>query len=322
MANTTTSEVTPAVNYYFSKALLVRALPNLVHTLFGQQRDIPQNMATAVKFRRYTALTPATTALTEGTTPAGSQLAITDVTATVLQYGDFVTTTDFLTMTTLDPLTLEMAKLLGEQAGQTIDQIVRNVIAAGTVVSYAQSRAARINVTATDLVVAADFDKAVRTLKVANAQKITEMVGPDGGYSTTPVNACYVGIIHPSVAYTVRGFTGFKPVEQYAAVVGTPMKGEIGAYNDIRFVETTYAKVFTGLGAAGADVYGTIILGKEAYGITRIDANALQMIVKPLGSSGTADPLSQRSTAGWKASLVAVILNNAFMARIESGIAA
>ena len=40
-------------------------------------------------------------------------------------------------------------------------------------------------------------------------------------------------------------------------------------------------------------------------------------IVKPLGSAGSSDPLDQRETSGWKASLTAVILNDAFMVRIE-----
>lgn len=322
MANTTTSEVTSAVSAWLDKIMLNRALPSLVHSMFGQVRDLPANSGKVIKFRRYTALTPATTALTEGTTPTGSQLAITDVTATVAGYGDFVVLTDLLEMTTLDPLAAETAEVLGEQMGQTIDQIVRNVIVAGTAVSYAQSRGSRGAVVATDAVVAADFDKIVRSLKINNAGKINSMVNPDTGYNTTPVNASYVGIIHPSVAYTVRGFTGFKPVEQYANSVGKVLPGEFGAYNDIRFVETTFAKVFTGEGATAGDVYATLILGKEAYGVSRIQGKATEMIVKSLGSSGTADPLNQRSTAGWKASLAAAILNNAFMARLESGIVA
>lgn len=56
-----------------------------MHTRFAQVKDIPKNGSSVIKFRRYTNLSAATTALTEGVTPAGSQLAKTDVTATVLQ---------------------------------------------------------------------------------------------------------------------------------------------------------------------------------------------------------------------------------------------
>src|SRR3972149_5424118 len=107
MANTTTTQVSAAVNNYYDRTLLMKAVPAFVYLRFGQVRDIPNGSSAVIKFRRHTLLTAATTALTEGVTPTGSQLAVTDVTATVAQYGDFVTLTDFLQMTTLDPLLTE-----------------------------------------------------------------------------------------------------------------------------------------------------------------------------------------------------------------------
>ena len=67
--------------------MLTKAVPLLVHTKWAQVKDIPRNNTDDIRFRRYTLLTAATTALTEGVTPSGSQLAITNVPATVLQYG-------------------------------------------------------------------------------------------------------------------------------------------------------------------------------------------------------------------------------------------
>ena len=83
MPNTTTSEVTQAVNYFYDRTLLKKAVPLFVHTRWAQIRDIPRNQGDDIRFRRYTLLTAATTALTEGVTPTGSQLAITNVNATV-----------------------------------------------------------------------------------------------------------------------------------------------------------------------------------------------------------------------------------------------
>src|ERR1043165_8012354 len=99
MPNTTTNEVGHAINNFYDRSFLRRAYPLFVHTRWGQVRDIPQNGTNIIKFRRYTNLSAATTALTEGTTPAGSQLAKTDITATVAQYGDYVTLTDWLDLT-------------------------------------------------------------------------------------------------------------------------------------------------------------------------------------------------------------------------------
>src|SRR3990167_9229046 len=148
MADTTTTQIDSAVNNYFDRNLLVRAYPNFVHTRFAQVKDIPKNGSDVIKFRRYTNLTAATTALSEGVTPVGSQLAKTDVTATVLQYGDFVTITDFLTMTTLDPILNETSNLLGDQAGDTLDQLCRDILVAGSTIQYASTSTSRATVLA------------------------------------------------------------------------------------------------------------------------------------------------------------------------------
>lgn len=71
-------------------------------------------------------------------------------------------------------------------------------------------------------------------------------------------------------------------------------------------------------GASGRDVYSTLIIGLNAYGVTEITGGGLQHIVKQLGSSGTADPLNQRATAGWKAMKTAERLIEQYMIRIET----
>lgn len=71
-------------------------------------------------------------------------------------------------------------------------------------------------------------------------------------------------------------------------------------------------------GAEGRDVYSTLVLGKNAYGVTKIDGLGLEHIFKPLGSGGTSDPLNQRGSAGWKASKAAIRLVEEYMVRIET----
>jgi N4-gp56 family major capsid protein len=94
--------------------------------------------------------------------------------------------------------------------------------------------------------------------------------------------------------------------------------GELGSIAGVRFAETTEAKVFKAAGASSANVYATMILGQNAYGVTDIAGGGLQHIVKQLGSAGTADPLNQRATVGWKAIKTAVRLVEQYMVRIES----
>ncbi|MFA7287053.1 MAG: N4-gp56 family major capsid protein [Patescibacteria group bacterium] len=321
MANTTLTQVAQGVNNFYDRNMLERALPLLIHTKFGQVRDIPKNESDVIKFRRYGNLTAATTALSEGITPAGSQLSVTDVTATVLQYGDYVTLTDKLQMTTLDPVLMETSDLLGDQSGDTIDQLCRDVIVAGTTVQYASTAVSRVTVSAAMKMSLDETKEAVRTLKNAKAKKVTNMVMPQVNIATQPIQASYIGICHPNTTYDLKVATGWKSVETYANKADV-MPGEVGSLDEVRFLETTNAKVFTGAGASGVDVYATLIIAANAYGVTRVSGEALKNIVKPLGSAGSADPLDQRSTSGWKATFVAKILNETWIVRIEHGVTA
>ena len=72
-------------------------------------------------------------------------------------------------------------------------------------------------------------------------------------------------------------------------------------------------------GASGVDVYSTLVIGEGAYGVTDIAGGGLQTIIKQKGSGGTADPLDQRATIGWKAAKTAEILVDEYMVRIETG---
>lgn len=80
----------------------------------------------------------------------------------------------------------------------------------------------------------------------------------------------------------------------------------------------TDMKIYSGDGAAsGMPVYSTLVIGADAYGVTD-PKSTLENITKPLGSAGTADPLNQRSTMGWKSYHLAKILADEWMVRIES----
>lgn|SRR3990167_4333122 len=318
MAATTTTQVTAAANNFYDRVLLKKAVPLLVHTRWAQVRDIPRNNTDVIKFRRYTLLTAATTALTEGVTPDGSQLAITDVTATVLQYGDYVTLTDKLLFTTLDPVLTETADLLGQQAGNTLDQLTRNVIAVGTTIQYASSATSTATVASGMLITKAEVQEAVRTLKTNNARKITSMIDPSTGFNTAPVDAAYIGICSEDTTFDLKNIPGFIRVEEYGQKKA--MLGEVGALDEVRFIETTNANVESASGAGSIDVHNTLIFGADAYAISRISGEALKNIIKPLGSAGSADPLEQRQTSGWKATFVAKILNEAFILRLEHAV--
>ena len=299
--------LSPEMKTFYDMTLIDEASANLVHDQFGQKRPIPANGGKTIEFRKFSALPKATMPITEGVTPNGQALTVTAITATVNQYGDFITQSDVLELTSLDNTILEATKLLGKQAGLTLDTIVRDKLAEGTNVIYSPNVAdgketpntSRSTMNDTANLRVKDIQKAVATLRGQNAPTI-------GGK--------YVGIIHPYIAYDLMRDPEWIDAHKYANPTNL-YEGEIGEIAGVRFVQTTEAKVFAN---GGISIYSTLILGEGAYGVTEISGGGLQTIVKQKGSAGTADPLDQRSSVGWKAIKTAEILVNAYMVRIES----
>ena len=297
------NDLSPEMKTFYDKALLKFAKPNLVHDQFAQKRNIPKNGGKTIEFRRYSQLPKAMTPLTEGVTPTGQNLNVTILTATVAQYGGYITLSDVLLLTAIDNNLMEAIELLGDQAGRTLDTITREVLVSGTHVLYAGGTvSARTGLTASMKLTVADIKKAVRELKVGLAKKI------DGSY---------VAIIHPDCVYDLENDDEWVNASQYAGSTQI-FEGEIGKLYGVRFVESTEAKIWAQAGASNISVYATLVMGANAYGTTNVEGGGLQSIVKQLGSGGTADPLNQRSTCGWKAIKTAEILYQDYIVRIES----
>lgn len=324
MATTTLSAVAPGVQAFYDRNLLERAQPADIHGRFGQKRPIAQRSGNQIKFRRYSQLAAATSPLTEGVTPAGSALAVTDITSTLAQYGDFVTLSDMVSLTNQDPVVTEATDVLGDQAGTTIDLVRRDVLVAGSnslMASGVANRLALVN-----KLTGPDLDKAIRFLKNQNAKYVKDGIMASDGVGTGPVRKTFIGLVHPDVEYDLESITGYKSVSEYGSQSGI-LEDEIGAYKNIRFVSSTNCKIWTDAttaltagykGTTKNDVYATLIIAANAYGVSPLSGKAMETYVKSLGSAGSADPLNQRSTVGWKATTTTTILNEAWMVRIES----
>lgn len=318
---TVQSSLAPEIKTFYDRTLLERARPRLVHLQFGQRRPLGRAKGKTIEFRKFMPLEPNITPLTEGVTPEGNSLAVTAITAQVNQFGDYIEGSDILTLVSIDPILTETNQLLGEQSGDSIDLIAKNALHTGTTVQYAGGKTARNLVAATDLLTVDEIRKAVRTMKVNKARTI------DGQN--------YVAIVSPYTTYDLQSDTKWVEAAKYAGSQQI-FSGEIGRIYGMRFVETTEAMVFSGAGAleggvAGteADVHSTLVFGQNAYGYIPLEgqepsvpgaggqAPNLESIFKNTGSSGTADPLDQRWTSGWKCAFTVRILQDLFMLRIE-----
>ena len=289
---------------FYDMTLLDEAQAALVHDQFAQKRPIPQNGGKTIEFRKFASLPKATTPLTEGVTPDGKSLNVTAITATVAQYGDYITQSDVLELTSIDNTIVEATKILGRQAGLTLDTVTRNVLQSGTNVTYCPKSNGDEVTSRTGLDTTCQL-----TVKV-----VQQVVAKLKGQNAPTINGKYVGIIHPYVAYSLMRDPEWIDAHKYAQPDNL-FTGEIGEIAGVRFVETTEAKVYAG------GVFGTLIMGANAYGVTEITGGGLQTIIKQKGSAGTADPLDQRSSIGWKAIKTAELLIPNYLVRVESKVA-
>ncbi|ASS66217.1 N4-gp56 family major capsid protein [Paenibacillus sp. RUD330] len=295
---------------FYQDAMLDRLLPNLFYMQYGDKKNIPRNKGATTNFRRLNSLAVSTTALTEGVTPDGVDLSITAINATVSEYGNWTKISEFIDMTGLDPLLTEVSGLMGENAGESIDTIVRDIIAAGTNVLYPGTKTARNQVAGTDKISALDILRARRTL-VRN--KVKQIQLPNGA------GMGYLAFIHPDVAMDLMQTQEWKDQNTYVNV-DNRKNGMLGKMYGIYFLEVHNGVKFAGAGATGADVYGTIFIGKGAYGVPDIEGSSKpDIIVHKAGSAGTADPLNQFNTVAWKCAFTVVRLQELAILRYESG---
>ncbi len=296
---------------FYDMTLIDEAGANLIHDQFGQKRPIPKGGGKTISFRKFSPLAKATTPLTEGVTPAGNSLNVSTVNATVSQYGDYIVQSDVLELTALDNTILESAKLLGRQAGQTLDTVVRNALQTGTNVSFCPKQTAQGEVEVTSR---EQLDETAVLTVDAVQQAVTKL----RAQNAPTIGGKYVAIIHPYVAYDLMRDPEWIDAHKYADPDAL-FEGELGELAGVRFVQSTEAKIYRDETCPqDLAVFTTLFLGDGAYGVTDVQGGGLEMIVKQKGSSGTADPLDQRSSVGWKALKTAQILVENYLVRVES----
>lgn len=256
---TQTNSLSDEMKTYYDARLIDNAVPNLVHDQFAQKRPIPMGGGNRIMFRKFSPLPKALKTLAEGKTPAGSRLTVTKVEADINQYGDFIELSDVLELTAVDSNIEEATRLLGVQAGRTLDTITREQITAGHQKAFAPYKdggnnevavLAREEVNSKCLLTPKLIRKAAADLKRNNAM---------------PVDDAYVAIIHPDVACDLQSNEEWIESHKYA----TPENiydGEIGKIAGVRFVETTEAKII------GPNwIFG----GTDANGVCRLTVDAV-----------------------------------------------
>jgi N4-gp56 family major capsid protein len=278
-----------AIAKYYDRMLLDRLESQLHFDQFGDKKKLPKNSGNEIVFTRYSNFAANTTPLTEGVTPDGLVLASTQISAIPLQYGDYVTLSDYLVAEAIDPVIESALDVLSYRAALSLDTIIRNTLHSAVTNQFAGAAINEAGVTA--VMTASEVRRAVYKLKTANVR---------------PIGTDYVGIIHPAQSFDLQSDTAagsWLDLNKYTTT-GPLYKGEIGKLYGARFVESSNVQF-----NVGTSTYRAFVFGKGAYGLVELAGQNLKTIVKQLGSAGADDPLDQRSTVGFKYSHVTKVLD-------------
>ena len=356
MAVTTTSVITRPINAMFTRRFLERAQYKTHYFMGTDPASLQKHAGTATAlWRRIEHLTVSTTALSELTgetypTRTGVTPTVTDVQKAVSKYGTHILLNEEADCFNFNGTTAELLDVLADNAGRTVNQIVRNEMEDNATIVYSGADNGTFGSVDADtggVVTANALNYIINTLQRNVADTFLAMTRGSVNVGTVPILAAYYGVCHPDVAYDISQISGFTSVEKYAGQVAV-MPGEFGYYGlagtGIRFMSSPDASVDAGLGGTGAgaadnrttsgdnaDLYSTVIYGKHAVGTLGLGKEVptdpgmvgrkmevVQLINKPFGSAGTADPLNEYSTLGWKAWCAAKILNTGWIRSLRS----
>lgn len=345
-------ELQKPVNAIFNQTFLRRAqqvCPYFTGTMPGQ--IMKQGGSATIKWRRIEQETPSTSALSELTGNAAfmmghtaAQASFTDVLATVAKYGQYYVVNEEVDLYNPNGTANELVAVLGESAGRSLNQLMRNIMEDNATQRYAGNVASDGAVNAA--VTVGDLDRTINELTRNSARVFSPMTTGSTNIGTAPILPSFWAINHPDVAYNVSKLSGFKSVETYAGQTAT-MVGEYGFYSvagrGVRCVMSEDASVDAGTGAplsgadlrstsGSADLYTIVVYGQDAFGSVGLgerhtdgsyragdNTGGWEMIFHGAGSGGIADPFNEVRTLAWKSFWAGAALNANWSRAIRVG---
>ena len=291
MAVETTTTLSGNLHSYYFKRLLDSAKSQLKLWPLGNKKIHPKGTGTDSYVLRYGHVSASTSELSEGVPPSEATIDTEKYTIALKQYGQFLKLSDFLTFTSIDRVLQSVTDELAYTAALSTDQIIRdNLIAnATTNLQYVGSGNTVDNdIAANEVFTAPEALKGVRILRAGDAPPMKD--------------GCYIWLVHPYNTIDIMSDTaagGFIELNKYvASLAEKPLVGEVGKVYGARVIESS--NVASAANTGPVNVYRTMMFARNAFCVTSFDKKHMDLIIKQIGAAGTADPLNQVATAGYK----------------------
>jgi len=274
---------------YYEKVFLARAEYELIYEQGGQKRTHASNEGKTVVFNRFSPLSIITASLTEGSNPAEVSLTGASVSVTLAEYGNTIKMSKFLTLTSIDVNNREKIAVLGQNMGESLDQLVRTELLNGTTV-YANAKAATSDFASTDTFDAADIKASVKNLEVQKA-----ITYPDG---------MFLGKVGPVVKAQLLGDSTWINAKTYSDVKDL-YRGEMGELYQVRFLLSKNPKTAT-VNSLASSQY-SFIHGAEAFGVYDLEGDKPKLVLTTGVDSN--NPTGRYSLASWVGVYAVKVLN-------------
>lgn len=264
MANQITTAVATGANYnvlsdlirtVYAKEIEFHAQPALRFDQFAAVKtELGVNPGLTVTMVTYDNLTEGG-AINEDADLESQYMNTSTVSITVGEYGNAVGVSELLLRTSFDDVLSSASRLLGNDYAKVVDGLLRTAALTGTNIKYGYSSGAaaadRGSITASHLFNTDLVKDGVEVLATNDAPYIA-----GGGY---------VCLVHPHQARNLRDDGAWINASNYGDPTAL-FRGEIGRYENVRFIETTQMPILTGAGSGSTDVYRGVMLGLDAYG--------------------------------------------------------
>ena len=297
--STTTATITTLVQTAYDQyvRMALRSIP-LMRSI-ADVKPVQQAMpGSSVVFSIYSDLSAVTATLVETTDVTNVALGNpTNVTVTLQEYGNAVTTTKKLNLTSFNDVDAALADIIAYNAADSLDQIVASVLTGGSNVIYASSATSTNTIAAGMTITTADIREAVVQLRTNKA--------------VPRIGELYAAYLHPRQSADLRAETGtggFQELSKY--VDRTPfVAGAVGVLEGAFVVETP--RVPFAANTNTINVYKAIVAGREA--LAEAKGQDITTVIGP-----EIDALRRFRTIGWYFFGGWSLLRQAAIYRIES----
>ena len=301
---TTTTQLSEEMSVFYDKVFLERAELNLKHDVLATKKTVPTNSGKVVYFTRQTPFDPATSALTEGVNPDAVGFSAENVSATLAEYGNVSKVSSLFSLTAIDAGLKEKVETMGQNAGETIDTLLRDQLYTGATVQLAGGNSALSALAATDTMSVVELRKAVKTLKRNKAPKFED--------------GLYRGVLSVQGTYDLMGDSNqgnFVTANKYGSA-DMIKKGLVGKLAGVNIFESNNEKSES----STVTVYSNFVGGKGCLGMIDIAGKGKKIYYKKPGKNDTSNPLDMYATLGWKIPAFATkVLNSDWVINIKIG---